>query len=255
MSFFKHHVCFTMKKCVLQHRKIEQKALERSPIILHFTRMGKRTSAQALPGSMTVEAALVLPLFLFAMVNLLSLVLMFQTFSKEEIRLHQTGRQLALFAYGQEEGEQEIRLSRSSLVRPVIPVAGFPETRLVNGCVMHKWIGYDLQQEGQAEAAGKEELVYITKSGTAYHRSRSCTYLNPSIQMLPLTQAKEAVNQEGRPYTACESCKGDSQMVYVTREGIRYHSSVGCSGLKRTVTSVSLQEALEAGRHACPGCG
>lgn len=220
-----------------------------------FCKKRTRASCPALPGNMTVEAALVLPIFLFAMTNLLSLILMFQTFSLQEGKLHQTGREMSLLAYGNEEGEQDIRLVKVSRIKPVFPAAAFQGAAVANGCVMHKWIGYDLSGGDAASGSEKEDMVYITKSGTAYHRQRECVYLNPSIQMLELAQAKNARNSEGIQYTACGICGGNSEIVYVTQDGIRYHSTVTCSGLKRTIDVVPLQEAVSSGRHACPRCG
>lgn len=225
------------------------------PDIPVFLKDPSRASCPALPGNMTVEAALVLPVFLFAVVNLLSLILMFQTFSLEEGKLHQAGRELALLSYGQETGEQDIRLVRVSTVRPVFPVAAFRTAVVANGCVMHKWIGYDLSQGDIVPGSEKEEMVYITKSGTAYHRQRECQYLNPSIRMLERSLAQEAANSAGQIYTACSVCGGNSDIVYVTDGGTRYHSTVSCTGLKRSIEYVTLQEAQEAGRHACPRCG
>lgn len=72
----------------------------------------KKASRRALPAGMTVEAAVVLPVFLFAVANLLSLFLVFWTYSAKEAQLHQTVRQLALYAYGQEDGEPDVRLMR-----------------------------------------------------------------------------------------------------------------------------------------------
>ena len=50
----------------------------------------KKASRRALPAGMTVEAAVVLPVFLFAVANLLSLFLVFWTYSSKEAQLHQT---------------------------------------------------------------------------------------------------------------------------------------------------------------------
>lgn len=220
-----------------------------------FFKSPARASCPALPGNMTVEAALVLPLFLFAAANLLSMILMFQSFSVEEGKLHQIGREMSLLSYGLEDGEQDIRLVRVSTVKSAFPVAAFRPAVVVNGCVMHKWIGYDLSQGDTSSGTEKEEMVYITRSGTAYHKQRECVYLNPSIRMMDISQAQNAQNSEGKPYTACSVCGGDSQLVYVTEDGARYHSTVTCSSLKRSVESVTLQEAVESGRHACSRCG
>ncbi len=125
---------------------------------------------------MTVEAAVVLPVFLFAVANLLSLFLVFWTYSSKEAQLHQTARQLALYAYGQEDGEPDVRLMRLTPVSAPFGTAAFRSSYVVNGCVMHKWIGYSGDGTGEDWERQEEELVYITKSGEAYHRERSCLF-------------------------------------------------------------------------------
>lgn len=256
MSFLNRMNANENKKIILQKLKHRQNALVKSPVIPPFFKLLKRASGRALPGNMTVEAALALPLFLFAVMNLLSLLLMFRSFSAEEAKLHQTGRKLAMLAYGQEEsGGSDIRLVKTTRIRAFIPAAAFPDAVMVNGCVMHKWIGYDPGENDGAWEEQKEEFVYITKSGVAYHRDRACIYLNPSIEITGIEQAKGAVNGSGEKYRACEICGGNSSVVYITAEGSRYHSTVSCSGLRRTINSVPLSEALEAGKHACPKCG
>lgn len=239
----------------LQNKQFRRKTPNDFPEIPIFFIRDTKASCRPLPASMTVEAALVLPLFLFAMANLLSLILMFQTFSAEEGKLHQAGRELSMLAYGQESTEADIRLVKVSAVKPLFPVAAFPAAAVVNGCVMHKWIGYDLSRESGGETDDREELVYITQSGTVYHRERSCKYLNPSIQLISRDRAQNGENENGKRYTACQICGGAGELVYVTAGGERYHNTVTCSGLKRTIRSVTLEEAITAGRHACSGCG
>ncbi len=215
-----------------------------------------RASCPALPGSMTVEAALVLPLFLFAIGNLLSMILLFQTFSVQEARLHQTGRELSLLAYGKEDGEQDIRLLKVSTLKAPFRTAAFPTGIVANGCVMHKWIGYELEGNTVGGLEKREETVYITQSGTVYHRQRECRYLNPSIRILGEKEAQTIQNHAGGRYTACSICKKSSGgAVYVTDFGSRYHSTVSCGGLKRTISSVPLWEAVAQGRHSCLTCG
>lgn len=226
-----------------------QNAQTNSPVIPTPLSGEKRVSRRALPGNMTVEAAIVLPIFLYAMLNLLSLLLAFQEYSIREGNQHQAGRWMALAAYGQEEGKPDIELVEVGRIKSLFPVAAFPAATVVNGCVMHKWIGYDLSGEGGGREEQREELVYVTPSGSAYHRRRSCVYLNPSIRMA----AREQAQAEG--YTACGTCRGDSRLVYVTDGGSRYHSTVECGGIKRTIESVPLSKALASGRHACPECG
>ena len=212
----------------------------------------KKASRRALPAGMTVEAAVVLPVFLFAVANLLSLFLVFWTYSSKEAQLHQTARQLALYAYGPEDGEPDVRLMRLTPVSAPFGTAAFRSSYVVNGCVMHKWIGYSGDGTGEDWERQEEELVYITKSGEAYHRERSCLYLNPSIRLAD----REEITAD---YTPCSVCvdRGqlENRLIYVTDGGSRYHNTVSCSGLRRTIESVTLMQALEMGRHACPRCG
>ena len=60
-------------------------------------------------------------------------------------------------------------------------------------------------------------------------------------------------NASGGKYSPCEKCGGDgSVIVYVTNEGDRYHNTIECSGLKRSVRCVPLSEA--GGRSPCSRC-
>jgi len=207
-----------------------------------------------LSGSVTAETVFVLPLFLFAMVNILSIFLMFEQAQTELMRLHQTGRQMAVLAHTQakEGSEPDIRLVSAEYVQPLIRIMGYQGYLLITGCVMHKWTGFDLAGETlpQQEA---EEMVYITGNGEAYHLSRSCSYLNPAVEMYPLQQAKSQKNADGSRYTECMVC-GSSDYVYLTKDGERWHASITCSGLKRTVDLVTKKAAIEQGRHICSRC-
>ena len=60
-------------------------------------------------------------------------------------------------------------------------------------------------------------------------------------------------NASGGRYSPCEKCGGDgSGIVYITNEGDRYHNTIECSGLKRSVRCVPLSEA--GGRAPCSRC-
>ena len=112
------------------------------------------------------------------------------------------------------------------------------------------WVGYT----GETGKGEKEPYVYITPYGTVYHQRPDCKYLNPSIQPLLKGEQETTHNKDGERYYACESCcgHGTGGILYVTDYGNRYHQSLSCPGLKRSVYLVPLSEA--AGRGACGGC-
>ena len=112
------------------------------------------------------------------------------------------------------------------------------------------WNGYDPHED-----SGDEKLVYVTPYGRAYHLSRTCPYINPSIVAVKKSEVSDRKNNGGHRYSICPMCGGKAQdTVYITSWGECYHSSVDCSGLKRTLNMIKLSEAKEK-YHECPKCG
>lgn len=205
---------------------------------------------------MTVEASLAVPLFLFCVVNVLSMILFFHTFSTNLEKAHQQGRQLSMMAYV----TQDMNLLRDDLVQvvwparvqPVIPILGYPGTTIVSCCYMRAWTGYDVERRA-GQGGGEEVYVYLTDRGSVYHMARNCTYLTLSIEIAGRDEVEGLRNESGGKYYACEKCGGGSGIVYITAEGSSFHSTIECSGLKRTVRCVPLSEA--GGRGPCSRCG
>lgn len=114
---------------------------------------------------------------------------------------------------------------------------------------VHKWIGYT--------GSGNEDgtYVYITETGKSYHRFSDCTYLDLSILAVPEETVSGLRNDSGAKYKDCEKCrigKKDTKTVFVTEYGEAVHNSLSCSGLKRTVYRILLEEA---GNHSpCGKC-
>lgn len=90
--------------------------------------------------------------------------------------------------------------------------------------------------------------VFVTDNKDVYHLSRNCTYLLLSVQATSYTNAQLL------GFTACEFCGDDviQGNVYVTDEGRRFHSNLGCSGLKRTVYRV--KKSSVGGLPICTRC-
>ena len=212
----------------------------------------KRSLFRDYQGSMTAEASLAVPLFLFFMINILSMTLFFHTFAQNLETLHQQGRQLSMLAYVTGAEDEMIQLVRPARVKPVVPVLAYPGTNIVSCCYMRAWTGYDVERKFSVEE--QEEYVYITENGTVYHRERNCTHLTLSIELAGKDEVGQLRNESGGKYYPCEKCGGDgSSFVYVTGEGTRYHNTITCSGLKRTVISIPLSEV--GGRPPCSRCG
>lgn len=244
-------------------------------------------------GSLTIEASLVLPVFLFAMFLALSLINLMRFHLNLQEAVHQETRKLAMSSFrewnassGSVGGEILARLNGTMLNRaPVKGGAGgidFSGSKLSNRevieitaayeaklpydffnifdrrfcarCFMHTFIGYEKGLDERSVERKSEEYVYVTETGTVYHKDRECTYLRLSIKEVDRSALKDLRNSSGHKYYACRSCgKAAGGKVYITSDGTCYHSSLSCHGLKRTVNSIPLSQAK--GRRPCSRCG
>ena len=141
-------------------------------------------------------------------------------------------------------------------VKPFIPIMAPDGFSMQSRYVGHAWTGYARTGDaGETSEDTEEEMVYITATGTVYHRSRECTYLKPSIQTVSAGSVDSARSRDGSKYYACEACRpAKTGTLYITRDGNRYHSSPSCSSLKREVREVPLS-SVENSMHACSKCG
>lgn len=107
------------------------------------------------------------------------------------------------------------------------------------------YVGDDGNQNGNS--GSQEQYVYITDNHDVYHSTRNCSHLRLSIRI----SDKHTALAEG--YSECEFCGSQSGVdVYVTDYGNRYHQSINCSGLKRTIYRVKLSEL--GGMRGCSRC-
>lgn len=114
-----------------------------------------------------------------------------------------------------------------------------------------KWTGQTL-----GESRKEDPVVFYTETGSVYHLSKSCHYLDLSIHMCDREKAENLRNESGSKYSPCASCMEDGEddrLVYVTDYGTAYHGSIQCSGLKRTIYEVNLSQV--GNRKLCSKCG
>lgn len=249
-------------------------------------------------GSLTVEAAFVMPLFLLSCFVILSLVDAMRIYTETELKLHQSARQLSVYAaagsvadtggktdsFGSSAAAQSASAKQLtaaiqsasatqsasagaqtdwidlSLVYPLSPQIkgpGFRVLILKNRCKVHKFNGYD-DRAGDQINKEREEYVYITDRGSVYHRKRSCRFLNISIKEVKGREIAKKRSKDGEKYYACSVCCSSGagekgQTFYITDYGNRYHASILCPDLKRTIRVVLLSQA--GGRKPCKECG
>lgn len=252
---------------------------------------GKRvTFCTSRKGSLTVEAALVLPIFLFAVLTLLNLMEVCRIQGIVNVSLQNSAETLGTYGYvlpGEENGAELVLGSGVCILyaqnqlpgeigtRGTVSLLGsryedhtvklqaeykmkvgylffIPEVKVICRGRVRAWTG---DTEEERAAVDYEEMVFVTEYGEVYHTSSSCRHLSVSISAAALSKVSAMRNENGEKYYACEKCVGSgtvNELVYVTGTGNRYHNSLECSGLKRSVRLVKLSEV--SGYPLCSTC-
>lgn len=284
---------------------IRKKITTKSPIKIAFQLCNRRASCIASPkGSLTVEAAMILPVFLFFFLGMVYIISAIGVELAVKTSLYETGKELAENAYitqiqeeNTEKSEELFRAGGCALAESTFiqqqgaeywdnsivkngsqgfyfgeskflddqgrinlrvryklrfPFLFVGEISLVEtqSCCFYAWIGseYGLLKSG-------EEMVYVTRSGTVYHRSLNCQHLKVTIRTVTPLGLPYERNSQGGKYYPCTFCgKGQLKdgVYYVTEDGERFHTTKQCSGLKRNILTIPISAAGE--REGCMRC-
>ena len=272
-----------------------RKEKQDSPVVVQKTLKAiqnrERASAFASKGSLTLEAAIIVPVFFFAMLCLAYLLEMMAIQTTMRNALYSVGKEAARHAYTSKflssgelerkivENIGEEKLKRSAVsggangidcsktknnwstgvmdliveYRVEIPVAMFRLTPITcrESIRVKGWNGF-VSSTGDAL---NSDTVYVTDTGIVYHRDSNCTYLDMSVQSVHVDAIDELRNQSGGKYYACESCgdnNTDKDIRYITNYGTRYHTSLECKKIKRNVYAISVEETYGLG--GCSKC-
>ena len=206
--------------------------------------------------SLALETALVLPLFFLGMVTMISFMDIYRIQTEHLQVLCEKTKEAGMYAYVLDgKGPEEITLPDVYAYTPVGALVPLPKVWMHNTVKVHAWTGAD-EADFSGNSAESEKMVYVTETGTVYHKKAGCRYLKVSINQISGSSLAHARNDSGQKYSPCESCSRNqkpSGVVYVTSSGNRYHNVASCSGLKRTVKLV--KESELSGMHACSSCG
>lgn len=241
-------------------------------------------------GVFTLEAAVVLPLLACFFVSILFFFRVMQIEIAVQKALNDTGRQLAVYMANEESalsvaeaqalflkelGETEVpecyilggklgisllssefderEVNLKACYRILLPVRIFwiKELSMEQRADCRKWNGWSaVPENGEADV-----WVYITETGSVYHRVSTCSHLELSIQSVKREEIAYLRNENGGKYHECSSCANQTNTwgnVYITNQGDCYHNDLNCSGIKRTVYMVRLSEVGE--RECCKRC-
>ena len=198
--------------------------------------------------SLTVEAALVLPVLLSCLVTTISFMDIYRTETEHLTKLCQEAMLEGTEAY--RTGQTgDVVLEESYSCTPVQLIFPVPDAELSLRIRVHPWTGEDGSLHDVSEDASPERMVYKTASGRVIHLDPHCTYLDIHIH------AENGADISGS-LTPCEHCSRGAEpnaVVYVTDGGEHFHNLGTCSALKRTVMLIPESEA--GSLSYCSRCG
>ena len=218
-------------------------------------------------GSLSLEAAIVLPILVIAVFQMLSYFGILQQYVEKNMYLYQSSCIVSACAYVMEqdrlEEQEENAGNGSSLhkmttectdmvdiysVENLYPMFG-KDFYLVARGRTRKWTGYDNTDE-------KEQIVhvYVTDNREVYHTSLHCTHLELSIERVKAEDLSRSHNAYGEGYEPCSFCIRDEpqEEYYITETGDHYHGDLVCAGLVRRIRMVPMEEVQ--GLPICSRC-
>ncbi len=243
----------------------------------------KRAYLPALHGSISLEAAVVGTMFLLIVLYLLSILLMMGTVFHKQMFFDQISKKLSKAVYyvtvadqitdeteflkeekekirklAQESKNSGFNLQEAIYDHGYIDIKGFYPLELPfwkrflfirQRSRIKDWTGADISQP--------EQIVYITKTGTVYHKSKECSHLKLHIQRAEYREISAMRNQNGEKYTPCEKCVrgtlNEFSNLFVTTDGNRYHTTLQCSGISRYIIEISIDQVGD--KKPCSECG
>lgn len=222
----------------------------KTPLVLlkHFTlkTVVRRTSLRSLPDDMrniklkagvTLEAALVLPVFIFFVLNMFSVMEMLRLYGNMAFALNEVGGKVSLYGYVYEWADEE---KNSGIVEDVA-------------------FTYLYIRNEMTEILGEEYIedspLVGGLSGILFYKTRIME--NENIDLVTVYEMKvpfltDAVGKirtynsyYSRAWTGYDVSKSDESCVYITESGEVYHIDAECSHLNLTVKKVDRSALAE----------
>lgn len=210
-----------------------------------FTFRKKRV--KYLGGSMTVEAAAILPLLLFFFLNLTSVIEMIRLHGNLELALWESGRRLAVYGY-LEQAEVQEEEGAAAKEWGLGDLAGVAVPNLYARSEVIRYTGREYLDQSPL-TYGAAGLNFLESD---FLNDEDCVDLTVTYQVSPMFRVPgfSAFRMGNRyyirawtGYNLASDIDEEQDYVYVTEYGTVYHETLECSYLKLTTRSVSLAEA------------
>lgn len=204
-------------------------------------------------GSLTVEAVLLVPFFIFVLLAFIGILNWFHTAENVQNKLEEGVRIMAVgeYYFKNDTEDTDVTLAYPYKVRINAPLPELIKPFVTQRCVSRAFVGIN-----NLEFTEDDEIVYITAHGEVLHKSSSCTYIKSSVYDIDYSRIEEKRSLSGGKYYPCKKCiseKGNYIKVYISDYGARYHSDAGCNAILKNVIPVKYK--LVKNRRFCSKCG
>lgn len=192
--------------------------------------------------SITLEASLILPLFLFAMINLLSMLDIIRLYSNIEMVLHQTGKEMAIYAYAYEK-----IVDSDSAVLDMVESIGYSNIYVKEKVIKE----LDKNYLNSSPLVQGENGISLLQSQIMKDDMIDLIVeykVKPVIGMIGFRQMPLINRCRMRAWTGYDNTKGTGiveggdDIVYVAENGTVYHTVRSCTHLLLSIRKASLHE-------------
>ena len=137
-----------------------------------------------------------------------------------------------------------------------MPLPFVKEIQLENEIVFHRWDGYSsggspFSFDRMEQSGDGTPVIIFPRTGGRYH-SRSCRYANAYPETVMLSPAIR------KKYSRCRLCtngkEADGMTVYIFRYGGSFHTSE-CSAVDKFIMTMDKKDAVKKGYTPCSVCG
>ena len=197
--------------------------------------------------SLTVEAAFVLPIFLYLMTGILYFVNLMGSAGLWTSAIQDTTRKMAIYAYAVKDqsaqtkamsgyvssayasgelkksagkttefsligssflnGDESIDLVVTYRVQSQVPLFSFGSPRIQQRGCVRAWTGRGFREYASEDKSEGRKTIYVTEHGSVYHQSKNCPHLKLSIRQVSKGAVEKLRNRYGAKYYACGCCK------------------------------------------------
>ena len=218
-----------------------------------------------LTASITVEAAIAIPLFLILIFITSYLLFVINNWSRLQTDIYKRADSISKQAYATQIvsddlydmislGDGNIDLKKMKSVK--VPLIKYGDYKLVNRCYFRGWVGKSCVGTDKENVTKQGQTVYITPHGLAYHTDINCTYIKKNPVLVSINDLGTLRNASGGKYYPCEiCCKYLSNIVggvYITVYGDRYHVDKKCSAISKDVKEADISQV--GNRRKCSKC-